>query len=177
MIETDLHYVGALLNPYLLHNKELGDNQYATDACKRVIRKICQPGTYPHVVKEFVAFRHRDPPFHDMLDPAEQKLSAHAWWDFEGACGKLIAPIAKRILAQPVSSSSCEQNWSSYSFVHNKSRNKLKLQRAADLVYVYTNSKVLAVLKEKDEKKWCHDNVESEDSEEPILEDEDGESV
>jgi hypothetical protein len=45
-----------------------------------------------------------------MLDPAEQKLLAHAWWDFEGACGKLIAPIAERILAQPVSSSSCERN-------------------------------------------------------------------
>ncbi len=56
MVQTDLHYRGALLNPYLLHDKELVNNQYATNACKRVIRKICQPGTDPDVVKEFVAF-------------------------------------------------------------------------------------------------------------------------
>ena len=177
MVETDLHYAGALLNPYLLQDKELADDQYATDACKRVLMKICKPRDYANVVKEFVAFRHREPPFHNMLDPKEQKMSAHAWWDFEGACGKLIAPIAKRILAQPVSSSSCERNWSSYSFVHNKFRNKLKAQRAMDLVYVYTNSKVLSTSKERDEKKWYHENVESEDSEEPSSEDEDGEPV
>jgi len=43
-----------------------------------------------------------------MLDPSEQKLSAHAWWNFEGACEKLIAPIAKRILGQSMSLFSCE---------------------------------------------------------------------
>ena len=174
-METDLHYAGALLNPYLLHDKELADDQDAKQACKRVLTKICKPEEYAKVVKEFMAFRNRDPPFHNMLEPDEQQLSAHAWWDFEGACGKLIAPIAKRILAQTVSSSSCERNWSSYSFVHNKSRNKLKPQRAADLVYVYSNSKVVAASKEHDEKKWYEENMESEDSEAPSLDDEDGE--
>ena len=182
MVETDLHYAGALLNPYLLHDKELADDLDATEKCKRVLMKICKPREYADVVKEFVAFRHREPPFHNMLDPGEQKLSAYAWWDFEGACGKLIAPIAKRILAQSVSSSSCERNWSSYSFVHNKSRNKLNTKRAADLVYVYTNSKVVAASKENDEKKWYEENVESEDSdclveeEENDMYDSDGES-
>lgn len=165
MGETDLHYAGALLNPYLLHDKKLADDPVATEKCKNVLMKICDSKDYAKVVKEFVAFRHKEPPFHNMLDPDEQMLSAHAWWDFEGACGKLIAPIAKKILAQPVSSSSCERNWSTYSFVHNKSRNKLTTQRAADLVYVYSNSKVVVASKEKDEKKWYRKNVDSEESE------------
>jgi hypothetical protein len=63
-----------------------------------------------------------------------------------------------------VSSSSCERNWNSYSFVHNKSRNRLQPKRAEDLVYVYTNSRLMAEGKEKDEKKWYADNVDSEDS-------------
>src|SRR5450759_4943167 len=99
-----------------------------------------------------------------MLDPKDHKCSAHDWWAFEGACGKLIAPIARRILGQTVSSSSCERNWSSYSFVHNKSRNRLEAKRAEDLVYVYTNSRVMAEGKEKDKKKWYADNVDLEDS-------------
>ena len=153
------------MNPYLLHDKELADDQNATERCKKVLMKICDPKEYAKVVKEFVAFRHREPPFHNMLEPGEKMLSAHAWWDFEGACGKLTAPIAKRILAQSVSSFACERNWSSCSYVHNKSRNKLATSRATDLVYVYTNSKVVATSKNKDEKKWYKDNVDSESSE------------
>jgi len=57
---------------------------------------------------EFVAFQNKDLSFHNMLDMSEQKLSAHTWWDFEGVYRKLIAPIAKKIFGQPVSSSSCE---------------------------------------------------------------------
>jgi hypothetical protein len=164
MVKTDLHSAGALLNPYLLHDKELADDSDSLTACKRVLRKLCSPETYPDVVQDFLAFQHKQGPFHDMLDPKDQKCSAHDWWAFEGACGKLIAPIARRILGQTVSSSSCERNWSSYSFVHNKSRNRLQPKRAEDLVYVYTNSRLMAEGKDKDEKKWYDDNVDSEDS-------------
>jgi hypothetical protein len=47
--------------------------------------------------------------------------------------------------------------------VHNKSRNRLQPKRAEDLVYVYTNSRLMAEGKDKDEKKWYADNVDSED--------------
>jgi hypothetical protein len=105
-----------------------------------------------------------------MLDPKDQKCSPHDWWAFEGACGKLIASIARRILRQTVSSSSYERNWNSYSFVHNKSRNRLQPKRVEDLVYVYTNSRLMAKGKEKDEKKWYADNVDSEDSDSTLEE-------
>jgi hypothetical protein len=48
--------------------------------------------------------------------------------------------------------------------VHNKSRNRLQPKRAEDLVYVYTNSRLMAEGKEKDKKKWYADNVDSKDS-------------
>lgn len=162
MITTDLHSAGALLNPYLLRDKDLADDPDAITACKRVLRKLCSPEAYPDVVNEFIAFRHRNAPFHDMMDPKNLKCSPYAWWDFEGACGKLLAPIAKRILAQTLSSSSCERNWSSYSFVHNKRRNRLLPKRANDLVYVYTNSRLLASAKLTDEKRWYADNIDEE---------------
>jgi len=79
MVETDLHYVGALLNPYLLHNKELVDDLDATKRCKCVLMQTCKPKEYVDIVKEFVAFQHREPLFHNMLDPGEQKLSTRTW--------------------------------------------------------------------------------------------------
>jgi hypothetical protein len=55
MVKTDLHYAGALLNPYLLHDKELADNNDSLIACKRVLRKLCSLETYPDVVQDFLA--------------------------------------------------------------------------------------------------------------------------
>jgi hypothetical protein len=66
-----------------------------------------------------------------------------------------------------VSSSACERNWSSYSFVHDKKRNRLLPERAEALVYVYTNSKLLAKGKLTDEKRWLEVNLDVEDRDVP----------
>jgi hypothetical protein len=115
-------------------------------------------------MQDFLAFQLKQGPFHNMLDPNDQKCSTHDWWAFEGACRKLIAPMTRKILGQTVSLSSCKHNWSNYSFVHNKSLNRLQPKKVEDLVYVYTNSRLMTERKEKDEKKWSVDNACLEDS-------------
>jgi hypothetical protein len=50
MVKTNLHYAGALLNPYLLYDKELVDVSNSLTACKRVLQKLCSLETYPDVV-------------------------------------------------------------------------------------------------------------------------------
>ena len=57
--------------------------------------------------------------------------------------------------------------------MRNKSRNHLQKKRGEDLVYVYTNSKLIAKAKAKDEKKWYNENISSEHSD-SASEDEDG---
>ncbi len=56
MVDNDLQSAAALLNPYLLHDKELADDADAMSACKRVLEKICKPDEYAAVVREFMAF-------------------------------------------------------------------------------------------------------------------------
>jgi hypothetical protein len=50
MVRTDLHYAGALLKPYLLHDKELADDSDSLIASKRVLQKLCPLETYPDAV-------------------------------------------------------------------------------------------------------------------------------
>ena len=50
-------------------------------------------------------------------------IPPHEWWDLVGEGGIHLAPLAKSILAHVYSSSSCKKNWSSYTFVHNKTTN------------------------------------------------------
>jgi hypothetical protein len=64
-------------------------------------------------------------------------------------------------------SSSCEWSWSSYSFVHSKARNRLLSSRAEDLVYVYTNSRVLnqnVPFTDEAATEWYKQTIVSEDS-------------
>jgi hypothetical protein len=89
------------------------------------------------------------------------------WWFTSGSIEKLLPRIARRILAQVVSSSSCEWNWSSYSFVHSKAQNRLLPSRAEDLVYDYTNSRVLnqnVTFIDESATEWYRQIVVSEDS-------------
>jgi hypothetical protein len=53
--QTNLHYAGALLNPYLLHNKELADDSNSLTTCKRVLQKLCPLETYPDALQFFLA--------------------------------------------------------------------------------------------------------------------------
>lgn len=65
----------------------------------------------------------------------------YQWWQRVG--NNALPLIAKRILSLTCSASSCERQWSMYLFVHNKVRNRLGMKKAVNLVYIYTNSKLL----------------------------------
>jgi len=55
-----------------------------------------------------------------------------------------LKELAFKLLGQPASSSCCERNWSTYSFIHNLRRNRLTPERAEDLVFVHKNLCILS---------------------------------
>ncbi|KAK3127045.1 hypothetical protein QOZ80_7AG0567430 [Eleusine coracana subsp. coracana] len=52
--------------------------------------------------------------------------------------------LAMKLLNQPSSSSCCERNWSTHSFIHSVKRNALTPEHAEDLVYVHSNMRHLS---------------------------------
>jgi len=76
-------------------------------------------------------------------DSAES-MDAVEWWQTHGGTWPVLRSVALKVLSHPSSASGCEHNWSAYEFVHNKKRNRLTLARAGDLVYVYTNLRLVA---------------------------------
>ena len=60
-----------------------------------------------------------------------------------------------------------------YSFVHNKSRNPLGTKKAEDLVYIYTNTRLLRGRLGADLLQWYENNVFSEDEDESVDDDSD----
>ena len=79
--------------------------------------------------------------------PSVQELAsrvpAHEWWAQAGAACPELQTVAMKVLAQPLSACACERNWSTFSFIHSKRRNRLTTDRASALVYVFSNLRML----------------------------------
>ncbi|KAF8377072.1 hypothetical protein HHK36_030445 [Tetracentron sinense] len=91
-------------------------------------------------------------------------MPAIEWWSMYGAQTTQLAEVARRVLSQPVSTSSAERNWSTYSFIHNIKRNRLNSVRADKLVFIHSNLRMLSRFNESYHegpfKKWDIDRDE-----------------
>lgn len=56
----------------------------------------------------------------------------------------LLQELAKRITCMISSSGASERNWSTYEYIHSRKRNRLLPARANDLVYVFSNMRLIA---------------------------------
>jgi len=59
-------------------------------------------------------------------------MDPKAWWLVHGINAPILQKVALKLLAQPCSSSCCERNWNTYSFIHSLKRNKRAPHRAED---------------------------------------------
>ncbi|XP_023929253.2 uncharacterized protein LOC112040599 [Quercus suber] len=97
----------------------------------------------PVVKSEFATFsRGRFPSPKALTD--RWTLQPLIWWQYHGSTFPTLQTLALKLLGQPCSSSCVERNWSIYKFIHSLKRNKMTLVRAEDLVYVYSNLRLLS---------------------------------
>jgi hypothetical protein len=62
-------------------------------------------------------------------------MSPIDWWFSYGGETPELAEVAKKILSQPISSSSAKRNWSTYAFIHSVKRNILQNWAALQVGY------------------------------------------
>lgn len=72
------------------------------------------------------------------------EMEPKLWWVAHGSPAPLLQSLALKLLGQPSSSSCCERNWSTYSFINSMKRSRMTPQRAEDLVFVHTNLRLLS---------------------------------
>ncbi|XP_058110230.1 uncharacterized protein LOC131253295 [Magnolia sinica] len=64
------------------------------------------------------------------------------WWSMYGTDCEVLQRLVVRVLAQTVSSSPCERNWSTFSLIHTNKRNRIGYERLQKLVYCHYNMKL-----------------------------------
>ena len=148
------------------------DEEISTERNKCLRRYFPDPEDRKKVSIEFSRFSSAADVFSN-FDSIEDRweLDPKSWWVNYGSSAPLLQKLALKLLVQPSSSSCCERNWSTYSFIHSKRRNKLNPSRAEDLVYVHTNLRLLSRrsedYKQGASKMW---DVRADDSSSDLLE-------
>ncbi|XP_057467262.1 uncharacterized protein LOC130796494 [Actinidia eriantha] len=152
---TPLHCLAHALNPRYYSDKWLEedlnrvpphrDEEVTNERKKCLKRYLIDPMERTKANVEYAKFSTKEGPFSD-VDSIEDRwnMDPHSWWVIHGASASTLQTIALKILTQPSSSSCCERNWSTYSFIHSLKRNKMTPQRAEDLVFVHSNLRLLS---------------------------------
>jgi hypothetical protein len=133
-------YGRALFNPYLSGEACFHHDANVKETLNHMLQKnINNSTTYAPTLKDFVeSWRFF---FNTPLVNNLNWLSSE-WWHLIGVGEHTFAPIIHCISTQVCSTSLCEWNWNSYSFVHSKEWKQLKVELVKNLVYIYTNSKL-----------------------------------
>ena len=71
------------------------------------------------------------------------QMSSWKWWAKYGGSIPELQRFAMDVLSLVAGACSCERNWSAFDFVHSKKRNKLSAEKSAELVYIFSNLRLL----------------------------------
>ncbi|XP_039043429.1 uncharacterized protein LOC120182547 [Hibiscus syriacus] len=152
---TPLYSLDHSLNPRFYSDGWLSEDPYrvaphrdgeiSRERMKCFRRLFPNDDDYDKVLDEFTCFSLKLGPFEDLMSLTKRYSSdPKIWWDNFGVEVPLLQYLAFKVLGQPTSSSCCERNWSTYSFIHSLRRNKLNPSRAEDLVYIHYNLRLLS---------------------------------
>ncbi|CAL8465879.1 g5415 [Coccomyxa elongata] len=159
-MHSPLHAAAYMLEPQF-RNAAFG-REVKTDF--RKVAKKMMPDTYVTAHTQFYSYTNNEGVFGDpdlmsmTEDGHNNQIPTYQFWNQE-----VLARIAQRVTALVSSAGACERNWSTYDFIHSKKRNRLHPDRANDLVFVFTNSRLIQKFKEPERfAEWVQE-IESDD--------------
>ncbi|KAL4346287.1 hypothetical protein GQ457_17G013580 [Hibiscus cannabinus] len=168
-----MHCLGFSLNPFFYDSKYLNveapggiarcapnqDREVVAGVLKAFDRIGEDENEKDELRKQLAKFQNKQGMFgttHARIDATT--MSPISWWSTYGSETPELAEIAIRVLSQPISSSSAERVWSTYSYIQNIKRNCLNAKCACKLVFIHSNIRLLSRFttsyKEDPCKKW-----------------------
>ncbi len=171
MLHSDMHVAGYVLD---LEYQSLDNGQLSNVEVMRGFHNIVEkllPNIEDHVkaIEQLAKYRNSEGEFGpSFVKASAKKLLGWKWWvKFGSKCPKLQS-VAQKVLSQISCASVCERNWNTYDFIHNKKHNRLRLDRANDLVEVFSNLRLISRVNniEYEEQMVAWDNEEEELEEE-----------
>lgn len=136
-----------------------------------VLNKAQERATQAHL--ELAKYQQREGRFGDpVVMKAAKDMAPAAWWAMYGKHVPRLASAARRVLAQTVSASAAERNWSVYGKIMTPARSRTQHARADKLVYCHETLHLRAKLQRagyvQKHVKWDSDSDSDETDEEDL---------
>ncbi|XP_040945800.1 uncharacterized protein [Gossypium hirsutum] len=145
-MHSDLHSAGYFLNPQFQFGVEHSENVLieTLEGTRSVIERL-EPSmdTQVRMVNQLLLFRDKHETFGTpQAQRAWKQMNPAEWWMIYGTCVPELQKLAIKVLSQTTSASNCERNWSTFSYIHTKARNRLKYKKLEKLVFTYYNMRL-----------------------------------
>ncbi|XP_058766409.1 uncharacterized protein LOC131640009 [Vicia villosa] len=183
VMHFDLHFGGYFFNPQFQYGIEHGKAIYKEtfNGTKNVIMKV-ERNMDDQIkdLNQLTLFREKSETFgRPLAQKSWSKIDAAQWWKYHGSCAHELQHLAMIVLSQTTSATNYERSWSTFSYIHTKTRNRLKYKKLHKLVFTHYNMKLrmrdkLRKSREEIEANWLpivdtdddniDDNSESNDS-------------
>ncbi|KAI6648625.1 Transposase [Oopsacas minuta] len=126
------HYSANLIDPRY-RGRKLTEKE-ATDAME-YIHQHC-----PNAMATVLQFKAGYDPFKSYMfsDDVVDNITPACWWaSMHGTLGKDTTKVAEQLLTAIAPSAGIERIFSTFGYIHSKTRNRLGIEKAAKLVFVY----------------------------------------
>ncbi|KAL0240124.1 hypothetical protein GEMRC1_010231 [Eukaryota sp. GEM-RC1] len=142
---TDFHYAAHLLDPR--HHSLLPRmTEPMKKSLRRSLKKMLGADDGKSAFEEFASYREKSintsyDARDDMWDDVKNQ-SGRKWWSMYGNEDGMLKIAAMKLLSQTCSSGAAERNWSTFSIIQTKRRNRMKHDLLNMFVFVHTNMKL-----------------------------------
>nr|KYP76054.1 hypothetical protein KK1_020275 [Cajanus cajan] len=134
------------LNPQFQYGVEHGSDVYREtfEGTKKVIMKLERNmDDQIKALNSLVLFKDMGETFATpQAQRAWSRMNPAEWWLMFGSCSPELQRVAIKVLSQTTSATNCERNWSTFSYIHTKTRNRLKYKKLQKLVFTHYNMKL-----------------------------------
>ena len=129
---TPAHYSANLIDPRYRGRKLTVQE---TDDAMEYINQH-----FPEVIGTILQYKAGYDPFRPYMyiEGVVDKVTPACWWEsMSGTLGKDVTQVAQKLLTAIASSAGIERIFSTFGYIHSKIRNRLGIEKAAKLVFVY----------------------------------------
>ncbi|XP_068313933.1 uncharacterized protein [Pyrus communis] len=140
-LHQPLHAAGYYLNPQFRYEDNFSDTDEVRNGLFACMDRMLGKGKEREEADvQLDLFTNKRGPFADsMAMQTRKKRTPTAWWERFGHKTPELTKFAIRVLSLTCSASGCERNWSTFSMIHTKRRNRLEHKRLNALAYVKYN--------------------------------------
>ncbi|XP_058733414.1 uncharacterized protein LOC131605031 [Vicia villosa] len=145
-MHSDLHSAGYFLNPQFQYGIDHGKAVYKEtfNGTKNVITKLERNmDDQIKALNQLTLFREKSETFGTPIaQKSWSKMDAVKIQEYHGSCAPKLQRLAMKVVSQITSTTKCERNWSTFSYIHTKTRNRLKYKKLHKLVFTHDNMKL-----------------------------------